>query len=62
MAETIEQNGAGETDEALESMLVILIEVLGRLIGDEMASNLIERGLPGSAGEDANQERRRAEA
>jgi hypothetical protein len=58
----MEQHGGAETDAALESMLVIVIEVLSRLIGDEMARILIERGLPESAGDDANRERRRAEA
>ncbi|HEY3258126.1 MAG TPA: hypothetical protein VGJ64_04670 [Gemmatimonadaceae bacterium] len=62
VAETMEQHGGAETDAALESMLVIVIEVLSRLIGDEMARILIERGLPESAGDDANRERRRAEA
>jgi hypothetical protein len=62
VAETIDQNGGAETDAALESMLVIAIEVLGRLIGGEMAAILIERGLPESAGDDANRESRRAEA
>lgn len=62
VAETIKQHGARETADALESMLVILIELLGRLIGDEMARNLIERGLAESTGDDANRESRRAEA
>jgi hypothetical protein len=62
LTETAQQHGARETDEALEAMLVILIELLGRLIGDEMATILIERGLPEFAGDDANRESRRAEA
>jgi hypothetical protein len=62
MAETIEQHGAPATAAALESMLVTLIELLGRLIGDDMARSLIERGLATSAGDDANRENRRAEA
>jgi hypothetical protein len=61
VAETVEKHGALETDQALQAMLVILIEVLGRLIGDEMATNLIERGLPQSA-DDTSRESRRAEA
>lgn len=60
--ETVEQHGAQETAEALESMLVILIELLGRLIGDGMAKNLIERGFAESAADDANREGMRAEA
>jgi hypothetical protein len=59
--ETAEKHGARETDQALSATLVILIEVLGRLIGDEMAKNLIERGLPESADDDSR-ENRRAEA
>ncbi len=62
VAETIEQHGAGETAEALESMLVILIELMGRLIGDDMARNLIERSFAEFAAHDANSEGRRAEA
>ena len=62
VAETVEQHGAAATAEALESMLVILIELLGRLIGDEMARILIERGFAESAGDYANRESRRAEA
>ena len=59
VAETIEQHDAEETAEALESMLVILIELMGRLIGDDMATNLIERGFAESAA-DATRERKRA--
>jgi hypothetical protein len=62
VAETVDQHGAGETVEALESMLVVLIELLGRLIGDDMATKLIERDLAESAGNSANRENRRAEA
>lgn len=62
VAETVDQHGAGETVEALESMLVALIELLGRLIGDDMAIKLIERDLAESAGNSANSENRRADA
>ena len=37
--------GDPATDEALESMLARLVELLGRLIGDDMAMKLIERSL-----------------
>jgi hypothetical protein len=60
--ETIEQHDYRETARALESMLVILIDLMGRLIGDEMARNLIERGFAKSAGDDGKLESRRAEA
>ncbi len=62
VTETVAQYGAATTAEGLEAILVILIELLGRLIGDEMTTNLIERGLAESADEDANGESRRAEA
>ena len=38
-------NGDAATAEALESMLVHLIQLLGRLIGDDMATKLIERSV-----------------
>ncbi|HLE57615.1 MAG TPA: hypothetical protein VJB15_11075 [Rhodothermia bacterium] len=62
LPETIEQHDDRETARALESMLVILIDLMGRLIGDEMARNLIERGFTESAGDDGKVESRRAEA
>lgn len=62
LAETIERRGVPETTEALESMLVILIDLMGRLIGDEMARNLIERGFAESAADGENVATRRAEA
>ena len=43
-------------------MLLIVVGVLGRLIGDEMAATLIERGLPDSAYDEPNQANQRAEA
>ena len=43
VAETIMAFGDPATDEALESMLARLVELLGRLIGDDMAMKLIER-------------------
>jgi hypothetical protein len=61
VAETVEQHGARETDQALEAMLLVVVEVLGRLIGDEMATILIERGLPES-GDGADRESGKAEA
>ncbi|HVD60414.1 MAG TPA: hypothetical protein VNC11_06040 [Gemmatimonadaceae bacterium] len=44
----VEKEGSAKTAAALEAMLVVLIELLGRLIGIDMAANLIERGLGGS--------------
>ena len=40
--------GDAASAEALESMLVHLIELLGRLIGDDMADKLIERSFEAS--------------
>jgi hypothetical protein len=62
VAETVEKHGARETDEALEAMLLIVVEVLGRLIGDEMATILIERGLPELGNDGADRERGKKEA
>jgi hypothetical protein len=53
VAATIMANGDAATAEALESMLVRLVELLGRLIGDDMAMKLIERGLSESERRDA---------
>jgi hypothetical protein len=62
VADTMEKNGRRETAEALESMLVMLIELLNRLIGENMATILIERGFAGSEGDDPGGKNRRAEA
>jgi hypothetical protein len=62
VAATIMAHGDAATAEALESMLVRLVELLGRLIGDDMAMKLIDRSLfasergdaaPGSTREEA---------
>ncbi|HXL85722.1 MAG TPA: hypothetical protein VN927_00845, partial [Gemmatimonadaceae bacterium] len=45
VAEAIMAHGDPATAEALESLLVHLVELLGRLIGDDMVMKLIERGL-----------------
>jgi hypothetical protein len=62
VAETIMAHGDAATAEALESMLVRLVELLGRLIGDDMALKLIERSLPASQEGDAASDARREEA
>lgn len=61
VAETAAQHGSVETVEALESMLVVVIELLGRLIGDDMARKLIERDLAESADGDGDPESRRVD-
>jgi len=48
IAEIIMAHGDGATARAIESMLVRLVELLGRLIGDDMAMKLIERSLAAS--------------
>ena len=45
VAESIMSSGDAAVAEALESMLVHLVELLGRLIGDDMAAKLIERSI-----------------
>ena len=62
VAETIMAHGDAATAEALESMLVRLVELLGRLIGDDMAMKLIEQGLAASDPGDATSDDRREEA
>ena len=62
VAETIMAQGDGATAEALESMLAHLIELLGRLIGDDMAMKQIERSLAASEHGDATYDGRREEA
>ena len=62
VAETIMAHGDAPTAEALESMLVRLVELLGRLIGDDMGMKLIERGLAASERGDATSDGRREEA
>jgi hypothetical protein len=51
-------HGDAPTAEALESMLVRLVELLGRLIGEDMAMKLIERSLATSNPDDAASGRR----
>jgi hypothetical protein len=62
VAETIMAHGDPATAEALESMLVRLVELLGRLIGDDMAVKLIERSLASSERGDAPPDGRREQA
>jgi hypothetical protein len=62
VAETITAHGDVATAEALESMLVRLVELLGRLIGDDMATKLIERSFPASERGDATSDGRREDA
>ena len=43
--ETIEAHGDAPTREALEAVIGNLFYLLGRLVGDDMAEKLIQRGL-----------------
>ena len=61
-AGTIMAHGDAATADALEAMLVRLIELLGRLIGDDMAMKLIERTLTTSAHTNAPAHAKREEA
>lgn len=45
VAEALAEHGDAATADAFESLLFSLVELLGRLIGDDMASKLIERSL-----------------
>ncbi len=62
VAEAIMAHGDPATAEAFESMLVSLVELLGRLIGDDMAMKLIERSLAESKRGDGTSDGRREEA
>ena len=55
-------HGDPATAEALESLLVRLVELLGRLIGDDMAMKLIERSLAASERGSGTSDGRREEA
>jgi hypothetical protein len=62
VAETIMAHGEPATAEALESLLVRLVELLGRLIGDDMAMKLIEQSLSASEDGRGASDSRREEA
>jgi hypothetical protein len=60
--ESIEEYGNDATADALVSMIVGMIELLGRLIGVDMATSLIERSLSEFAQDNSGSEKRRAKA
>jgi hypothetical protein len=62
IAESITSNGDAATAEALETMLVHVVELLGRLIGDDMATKLIELSIAAPGRGDATSDNRREEA
>ena len=60
--EAIGEYGNGPTADAIESMLVGMIELLGRLIGVDMATSLIERSLSEFVNDNSSPAKRRAKA
>jgi hypothetical protein len=58
VTETVMARGDPATAEAIEAMLVRLVELLGRLIGDDMAMKLIDRSLNASKPDDSTSDRR----
>ena len=62
VAATIMAQGDAATADALESMLVRVVELLGRLIGDDMAMKLIEQSLAASERGDPTSDDRWEEA
>ena len=62
VAATIMAQGDAATADALESMLVRVVELLGRLIGDDMAMKLIEQSLAASERRDPTSDDRWEEA
>jgi hypothetical protein len=62
VAESIGEYGNDATADAIESMIVGMIELLGRLIGVDMAASLIERSLSEFPQDNSGPEKRRAKA
>jgi hypothetical protein len=62
LAAAIMAHGDSATAEALESVLVRLVELLGRLIGDDMATKLIGRSLAASEAGDKNSDSTREQS
>jgi hypothetical protein len=62
VAETIMAHGDPATAEGLESMLVRLVELLARLIGEDMAMLLMERSLAAAGAVHPTRDDRQEEA
>jgi hypothetical protein len=62
VAESITAHGEPATVTALESMLAGLVDLLRRLIGNDIAAKLIERSLSTIEGTDAITDRKQEEA
>jgi hypothetical protein len=52
VTESIQVHGAAAVAAGLESVLVGLIELLGRLVGHDMAARLVEQSVPNPARDD----------
>jgi hypothetical protein len=52
VTESIRVHGVAAVAAGLESLLVGLIELLGRLVGDDMAARLIEQSVPNQTRDD----------
>ncbi|MBC7790242.1 MAG: hypothetical protein H7Z74_09885 [Anaerolineae bacterium] len=50
IAQIVEEHGSAATAAAIESMLIVLLELLGRLIGDDMAAKIAENSAKNGAG------------
>ncbi len=59
---SVEEYGDDATAEGIEAMLVGVSELLGRLVGADMAKNLIEQSLPDSEQDEPAEKTRSAEA
>jgi hypothetical protein len=57
--ESIRSHGDAATADALEAVIVHVIELLGRLVGDSMAAKLIERSIAAPPHGDATSNDRR---
>ena len=62
LSESVKEYGDSATADAIEEMLVGTIELLGRLIGVDMATSLIERTSPELARSGTSPKKRRAQA
>lgn len=56
VAESVRAHGAAAVAAGLESLLVALLELLGRLIGDDMAARLVEPSAPNPSRHDESLE------
>jgi hypothetical protein len=62
VAEAIMAQGDPATAEALESMIIRLVELLARLVGEDMAIMLIDRNLEPSSSGGLSPDKRQEEA